>query len=95
MSGDRSLEEFASGSGAAESESDSASKTEDAEEAESAETAESDAEATERVDPAEVEPATPTMRFAPDGAACDACGETVERRWHDDGAFVCADCKAW
>lgn len=95
MSGDRSLEEFASGSGAAESESEADSETTEAKEAETTEPVEADPEATERVDPAGVAPATPTMRFAPDGAVCESCGETVERRWHDDGAFVCADCKAW
>jgi hypothetical protein len=42
-----------------------------------------------------VEPATPTYRFSPDGAACDVCEATVEKRWHDDGRFVCADCKEW
>lgn len=42
-----------------------------------------------------VDPATPTMRRTPGGAPCDGCGEPVERRWHDDGAFVCADCKEW
>lgn len=50
---------------------------------------------TERDDAESAEPATPTMRRAPDGAACEACGETVERRWLDGGAFVCAECKEW
>ena len=44
---------------------------------------------------ASVDPATPTYRFAPDGATCDDCGEAVQKRWHDDGRFVCADCKDW
>jgi len=43
-----------------------------------------------------VEAATPTYDFSPDGATCEACGETVEIRWHDpDGGMVCADCKGW
>lgn len=41
------------------------------------------------------EPATPTYRFSPDGAVCDACGDVGDRHWHDDGQFVCADCKEW
>jgi hypothetical protein len=53
-------------------------------------------------------PSHPTMRWSPDGAACDACGTVVSRRWRDgeaprasgsrpsaDAAFVCADCKEW
>jgi len=36
-----------------------------------------------------------TTQFSPDGARCEACGDAVTRRWHDDGSFVCADCKEW
>ena len=50
-------------------------------------------------DEADVDPATPTYRWTPEGAACDWCGRIVERRWVDDGddddAFVCDDCKEW
>ncbi|WP_435062109.1 DUF7573 domain-containing protein [Halobaculum sp. EA56] len=42
-----------------------------------------------------VEPAEPAYDVSPDGAACAACGETVTRRWRDDGAYVCPDCKDW
>lgn len=41
------------------------------------------------------DPAAPTYDYSPDGAACDACGESVTRRWRDDGDYVCADCKEW
>ena len=42
------------------------------------------------------EPARSTTAFDPDGAACEACGETVRRRWRDDDdALVCGACKAW
>jgi hypothetical protein len=41
-----------------------------------------------------VVPAKPTATWRADGA-CEACGAAVERRWHDDGALVCADCKDW
>lgn len=44
---------------------------------------------------ADPEPAVSTCDFAPDGAPCAACGETVERRWRDDRGLVCPDCKAW
>ncbi len=40
-------------------------------------------------------PAQSTVAFDPDGAACEACGATVQRRWRDDGALVCGDCKEW
>lgn len=42
-----------------------------------------------------VEPPATTYQWTPDGAACANCGAVVERRWRDDGAFVCADCKEW
>lgn len=41
------------------------------------------------------DPAVSTSDYRPDGAACDACGASVRRRWRDDGALVCADCKDW
>ena len=44
---------------------------------------------------AAAEPASPTFDWTPDGAACAACGERVERRWTDDGRLVCAACKGW
>jgi len=39
--------------------------------------------------------AVSTTAFAPEGTPCEACGATVRRRWRDDGALVCRDCKAW
>ena len=36
-----------------------------------------------------------TTAWTPDGAPCATCGETVERRWRQDGALVCAECKTW
>ncbi len=55
--------------------------------------AESEADRTDGAEPAA--PSVPTMRWSPDGPPCDACGESVARRWRSDGAFVCADCKEW
>lgn len=40
-------------------------------------------------------PAPITCEWRPDGSACEACGATVERRWRDGDARVCADCKEW
>lgn len=36
-----------------------------------------------------------TYGWTPGGADCAECGETVERRWRDGDALVCADCKSW
>jgi formylmethanofuran dehydrogenase subunit E len=74
--------------------------------AEPAETEPETSESTPETDPDEdsdgdeptltVEAATPTYDFSPDGATCEACGETVETRWHDpDGGMVCGECKRW
>lgn len=42
-----------------------------------------------------VEPVVATASWSPDGAACDACGTVVERRWGSDDGQVCSDCKEW
>jgi len=44
---------------------------------------------------ADIEPATSTAQWSPDGTACESCGEPVERLWVDDGRRVCGDCKQW
>ena len=49
-------------------------------------------DATEVVD---ADPATSTATWTTDGGACDRCGESVARRWLDDGALVCTACKEW
>jgi hypothetical protein len=36
-----------------------------------------------------------TTAFVPGGAPCESCGASVRRRWRDDDALVCADCKVW
>ncbi|GAB7009378.1 DUF7573 domain-containing protein [Halorubrum trueperi] len=41
------------------------------------------------------DPAIATSTWTEDGADCERCDETVARRWLDDGAFVCTDCKEW
>jgi len=40
-------------------------------------------------------PTAVTGAWAPGGAACDACGATVRRRWRDGAEMVCGDCKGW
>lgn len=37
----------------------------------------------------------PTSEWLRDGSECENCGETVARRWRDDGQMVCNDCKDW
>lgn len=94
MSKDRSLDDFA-GDVVKEPQNDDeggSTQVDDAEESQESQESQ-EGERDQRVE--RVEPATPTYRFAPDGAACDACDEVVQKRWHDEGQFVCADCKAW
>ena len=47
------------------------------------------------VPPAAVDDAATTYAWSPAGAPCQACGSTVDRRWRDDGALVCENCKDW
>lgn len=51
----------------------------------------------ELTDPApdDVEPATATYRWEPDGIECSACGTTVNRLWTGESGLVCAECKEW
>jgi hypothetical protein len=92
---DRSLDEFASATPG-----DAGNAGDEAE-------AESGTEAATGDEPP-ADPSRPTMRWSADGAACDACGTVVSRRWWDgeapraagsrptaDADFVCADCKEW
>ena len=46
-------------------------------------------------DDATPEPPASTYVWSPDGGACEACGATVEERWRDGEALVCAGCKEW
>jgi hypothetical protein len=46
-------------------------------------------------DTGDVEPVVSTAEWHSVGAACAACGATVERRWHGEAGAVCADCKEW
>jgi len=56
---------------------------------------EDDSDAVVEDDSVDADPATATSTWHADGAACDRCGERVERRWRDGEAFVCADCASW
>ena len=49
----------------------------------------------EPADDSKADPASATATWTTDGADCDRCGTSVQRRWDDDGAFVCAACKTW
>ncbi|WP_123620263.1 hypothetical protein [Halorubrum sp. CSM-61] len=41
------------------------------------------------------DPAPATATWTAGGADCERCGDSVERRWLDDGERVCPDCKSW
>ncbi|WP_049985136.1 DUF7573 domain-containing protein [Halobellus rufus] len=43
----------------------------------------------------DVEPASATYQWDPEGVECAACGRVVDRLWTDGDARVCADCKEW
>jgi hypothetical protein len=44
---------------------------------------------------ARVTPATTTYAWSDEGTTCEECAEPAERRWQQDGALVCPDCKVW
>lgn len=79
---------------APESQSAEASETKSVEELEAQVTDDTSPEPT-------TESATVTYAWSPAGDACDACGETADRRWRagegadDPDALVCPDCKEW
>ncbi|KOX97875.1 MULTISPECIES: hypothetical protein [Halorubrum] len=79
MAEDRSLDDFADTDADAGDVSDSAD-TSDADDA---------------PDSTDADPAVATSTWHADGAACDRCGERVERRWREADAYVCADCASW
>ncbi|MFC7027243.1 hypothetical protein ACFQJ5_05955 [Halomicroarcula sp. GCM10025324] len=43
----------------------------------------------------DVAPATTTYAWSDEGTTCEECGAPAERRWQQDGALVCPDCKVW
>lgn len=105
MVADRSLDEFV-GSGSTPTSDDSESEiAESAEPPEEIETISERPESTlpDAEQPAadpdppidDAEPATATSAWHSDGASCERCGERTDRRWTDDGALVCVDCKTW
>ncbi|OYR57456.1 DUF7573 domain-containing protein [Halorubrum halodurans] len=89
MSGDRSLDEFAA-AGAGGGDSTDGSDSTDGDDA----VAEGDP-AVEDEGSNDVAPAESTSTWSAEGADCDRCGATVERRWRDDADLVCADCAEW
>ncbi|WP_336024395.1 DUF7573 domain-containing protein [Halobellus salinisoli] len=46
-------------------------------------------------DALDVEPASSTYRWSPEGVECAACGRVVDRLWSDGDEHVCIDCKEW
>ena len=107
MSEDRSLDDFVDAAGnddTADTDEDgdpvadaSVGEGEDAEPDTDADT-EFDAPTTEAMSAestSSVTPAESTSTWASDGDDCDRCGRRVERRWRENDAFVCGDCKEW
>ena len=95
MAEDASLDDFRSESdGTAESRADDGTNESraDDETPSDADTAPADPESAAAETPP---PATTTYAWDGDGAACASCGETVERRWQQDGGLVCVECKEW
>lgn len=93
MSRDASLDQFVGGDEEASADGSDAGAPADGDEA----AATSDGGAGER-SATEVEgvaPARATFDWSPDGAACDCCSTSVEKRWRDGDALVCGDCKEW
>jgi len=92
---DTSLDDFLDG---AEGETSDGSDAETSEEIKRSEDAEPSQET--ESDGAEprataVEPAARTLQWSPEGGDCEACGTTVDRRWHSEAGLVCAECKEW
>jgi len=54
-----------------------------------------DAEADPATGTDDIEPARTTYAWSDEGTACEACGETVERRWQQADGLVCIECKDW
>ena len=90
---DRSLDEFADGDAGGD---DDPTDT-DAERAERVTDGDAGAERpADEDDTSDIdEGAAVTYEWTPGGAACGVCGASVETRWCDGEAFVCADCKEW
>ena len=101
MGQDRSLDEFFGGNGGSADDDTGSDADTSAEPVDGATTdADGDADASDDAkshlpDASAVDLPMPTYRWAPEGAACTSCGSIAERRWTDDGAFVCDDCKEW
>lgn len=99
VSEDHSLEEFAAGDDSTDADDpgdpDGSERVDDAEDPgdNGTDDAADNADNADGVDA--VEPLDPTYGHSPDGAPCAVCGGQVTRRWHDDGDYVCADCKEW
>jgi predicted RNA-binding Zn-ribbon protein involved in translation (DUF1610 family) len=88
---DRSLDDFLSDSDEGTDEADDPDSDPAAADSEVDDT---DVEPLE-ADESTVNPAVATATVSPDGTVCPSCGETVRRCWHDDGAYVCRECKEW
>lgn len=93
MTEDASIDEFVGSDGADATDDDERGEVTEGPDDRSGDATESTVD--ERI--ASASPAVSTSRYEPDGAACAACGDVVERLWvaDDDGGDVCAACKPW
>ncbi|MDS0280583.1 DUF7573 domain-containing protein [Haloarcula onubensis] len=91
MSEEASLDDFLGG----ESGEDAEAQQADAEAGEAAHTESGETDPAAAAETDGVEPATTTYAWDGAGAECGACGETVQRRWQQEGELVCVECKDW
>ena len=89
---DASLDDFL-GSGDDDADEERGTGSTDSTGGDGAGTAAEDAAAPE--DGRDVAPATTTYVWSDEGTTCEECGAPAERRWQQDGALVCPDCKVW
>lgn len=88
MTGNRSLDDFADGSPAAD-------PGESEEEEATAEDAPGVERSANRGAHTDIEPIESTYDWSPGGAPCASCGASVEERWRSEKGLVCPECKVW
>jgi len=97
MGEDASLDDFLGGESSGQSEAEPADETDPTDAGEPTAAVESETGTADDAEPDadDIEPAATTYAWSDEGTTCDGCGETVERRWQQDGALVCIECKDW
>ena len=103
MSEDASLDDFLGGESSEQSEAaDDEPAGSESTDGGPPDTEQSDTKASETAaadepaaDTDDVEPTATTYAWSDEGTTCEACGETVERRWQQADGLVCIECKDW